>query len=290
MRRIAMKRILLLFLTVTFILPCTGSGTPEASSFIEEVVMVRSSSMGKDIPVTIMIPDTYFPGEKEYPVIYILHGFSDDHRKWTMGGVVGALVGQYDVIAVMPDGGFSSWYFDSPVMPEYRYETFVSNELIAYVDSNYSTIKDRKGRAITGNSMGGHGALYNAIRHQDVFGSAGSLSGGVDIRPFPDNWHIAKRLGNQSDYPENWENNTVINMTGQLVPGFLNIVLDCGTSDFFYQVNCNLHEKLLQQNIPHEFYARPGGHNWNYWLNAIKYQFLFFCDKFRLSQNDTKTP
>lgn len=284
------KRILILMSLLVAGVSCDKAAAVEHSpgTFKDEVVMVRSGCMGKDIPVTVITPGTYSPDEKEYPVIYILHGFSDDHRKWAKDGVVGSLVDQYDVIAVMPDGGFSSWYFDSPIMPEYRYETFVSHELPAYVDANYSTIKDRKGRAITGNSMGGHGALYNAIRHQDVFGSAGSLSGGVDIRPFPDRWHIAKRLGNQQEHPENWENNTVINMTGRLTPGSLNIVLDCGTSDFFYEVNCNLHEKLIQEKIPHDFYARPGGHNWDYWFNAIKYQFLFFCDRFRLSQNDTQ--
>ena len=50
---------------------------------------------------------------------------------------------------------------------------------------------------------------------------------------------------------------------------------------FIYgEVNCNLHKKLLQEKIPHEFYSRPGAHNWPYWFNAIKYQFLFFNDRF----------
>jgi S-formylglutathione hydrolase FrmB len=164
-------------------------------------------------------------------------------------------------------------------MPEYKYETFISKELIEYIDSNYSTVRDRKGRAITGNSMGGHGAMYNAIRHQDIYGSVGCLSGGVDIRPFPESWDIAKRLGTIQEHPENWENNTVINMTHLIKPG-LNIIFDCGTGDFFYEVNCNLHDKLLEAEIPHDFYVRPGQHNWEYWYNAVKYQFQFFNDRF----------
>ena len=235
--------------------------------------------MNKEVMVTVITPDSYNPAQS-YPVVYILHGFSDNHLKWTERGVVGNLVDQYGVLAVMPDGGFSSWYFDSPVMPEYKYETFVSKELIEYIDNNYSTVKDRKGRAITGNSMGGHGAMYNAIRHQDVYGSVGCLSGGVDIRPFPENWDISKRLGTIDEHPENWEKNTIINMTHLLTPGSLNIAIDCGQGDFFYEVNCNLHKKLLEENIPHEFTSRPGYHNWDYWMNAIKYQFLFFCDRF----------
>ena len=105
------------------------------------------------------------------------------------------------------------------------------------------------------------------------------MSGGVDFRPFPESWDIAKRLGTKEEYPENWENNTVINMTHLIKPG-LNIIFDCGTGDFFYEVNCNLHNKLFEAEIPHDFYVRPGYHNWEYWYNAVKYQFQFFNDRF----------
>jgi|SRR5450759_5197606 len=102
---------------------------------------------------------------------------------------------QYQLMIVCPDGGFTSWYFDSPVDSTIKYETYISRELIAAIDTKYHTIKDKKGRAITGLSMGGHGAFYLAFRHQDVWGAAGSMSGGLDIRPFPNSWDIPKRLG-----------------------------------------------------------------------------------------------
>ena len=249
-----------------------------ASAFSYQEINVYSEAMHKDVPVSVITPDTY-DGTKVYPVVYLLHGYSGNHTKWASGGHVGKLADQYDVMVVMPDAGYSSWYFDSPVMPEYKYETFVAKELIAYIDSNFKTIADKAARAITGNSMGGHGALYLTIRHQDVFGNVGSLSGGVDFRPFPESWHIYKRLGTKEEYPENWETHTVINMTHLIQPG-LNIIFECGTGDFFYEVNLNLHKKLLEENIPHEYYERPGKHNWPYWFNAIKYQFLYFSDRF----------
>ena len=250
-----------------------------AFAYRQKEAFVYSESMNKEVPVTVITPDGYWKG-KDYPVVYILHGYSDNHiDRWTHGGHVGRLADQHKVIVVIPDGGFSSWYFDSPMMPEYKYETFVSHELITYIDKHYKTIADKSGRAITGNSMGGHGALYLAIRHQDLFGCAGSMSGGVDFRPFPNNWDIAKRLGTIEEHPENWENNTVINLTNLIQPG-LQIIFDCGTGDFFYEVNCNLHNKLIEQEIPHEFYVRPGRHNWEYWYNAVKYQFQFFVDRF----------
>ena len=102
------------------------------SAFQQNEVKVWSEGMNKEVPVTVITPDSY-SADKSYSVVYILHGFSDNHLKWTERGVVGSLVDQYDVLAVMPDGGFSSWYFDSPVMPEYKYETFISKELIEYI-------------------------------------------------------------------------------------------------------------------------------------------------------------
>ena len=250
-----------------------------ASAFKDQEIKVFSESMKKDVPVTVITPDSYDAGEA-FPVVYLLHGYSDNHRAWVTRGGVGELADRYGLVLVMPDGGFDSWYFDSKVTPEYQYETFVSSELVAYVDSNYKTIKDRAARAITGLSMGGHGAMYLALRHQDVYGSVGSTSGGVDIRPFPDSWNIAARLGTQKDCPEAWESNTVINLTHLLKPGALNIIIDCGTEDFFYQVNCSLHDKLLKEGIPHDFYTRPGHHNWKYWHNSIKYQMLYFRECF----------
>ena len=251
-------------------------------------VKVWSKSMKKNVPVNIITPQNY-KGEKSFPVIYLLHGHGDNHTGWSRSGVVGKLADQHNVIVVMPDGGRDSWYFDSPIEPSYRYETFVSKELIAYIDASYSTVKDRKARAITGLSMGGHGAFYLAFRHQEAFGNVGSLSGGLDIRPFPKNWNIGGRLGTKDKFPERWEENTVINMTHLLKPGHLNIIFECGTSDFFYEVNCNMHQKLLKEGIPHDFTSRPGAHNWDYWLNGIKYQFLYFADRFEEYKNTTIT-
>jgi S-formylglutathione hydrolase FrmB len=131
--------------------------------------------------------------------------------------------------------------------------------------------------------MGGHGALYLALRHQDVFGAAGSMSGGVDIRPFPENWDMAKRLGKFSEQPANWESHTVINLLHLLTAKSMALIIDCGTEDFFYKVNENLHQQLVYRNIPHDYIARPGAHDWNYWNNAIKFQLLFMDNYFKKS-------
>ena len=69
-------------------------------------------------------------------------------------------------------------------------------------------------------------------------------------------------------------------MVHLLTPGDLEIIIDCGKDDFFYEVNEALHRELLYRNIPHDYIIRPGVHNWDYWANAIKFQVLFFNEFF----------
>lgn len=249
-----------------------------------DTVDTYSPSMKKTIKAVVVTPDSYTAGA-EMPVVYLLHGYSGNYGDWVKkSAALAATVDAQNLIVVCPDGNYGSWYFDSPVDPTFRYETYVASELVAWVDSHYKTVKTRQGRAITGLSMGGQGALYLAMRHQDVFGAAGSMSGGVDIRPFPNNWDIAKRLGTYAQYPDRWEQNTVINLLHLLTPGSLSLLIDCGTEDFFFRVNNNLHDKLLERNIAHDYITRPGGHNWPYWNTAITYQLLYMRQYFDKAQ------
>lgn len=245
-----------------------------------DTVDTYSAAMKKNIKAVVILPDSY-GNDKSYPTVYLLHGAGDRYSGWVdkVPGIK-KYADQFQMIIVCPDGNVTSWYFDSPEDPAWKYETYVGTELVNFIDKNYKTIRDRKGRAITGLSMGGHGALYLAFKHQDTFGAAGSMSGGVDIRPFPLNWDIAKRLGPEDKYPERWEQNAVVNLVYLLTPNRLAINIDCGKDDFFYNVNIKLHEKLMYNNIPHDFTIRPGAHNWEYWANSIGFQLMFFYNNF----------
>lgn len=240
-----------------------------------DTLLTNSAAMNKQIKAAVVTPDAY-TGQKEMPVVYLLHGYSGNYADWVnKAPLIKELADRYQFIIVCPDGGFGSWYLDSPADASFKYETYVVGELVPWVDRKYKTIKDRKGRAITGLSMGGHGALYLAFRHQDVFGAAGSTSGGVDIRPFPNNWDLSKRLGSFAEHADIWEKHTVTNMLHLLEPNKLALIIDCGTEDFFFPVNEKLHQKLLERNIPHDYITRPGAHNWQYWSNSVTYQLLF---------------
>ncbi|WP_245935822.1 alpha/beta hydrolase [Sphingobacterium athyrii] len=244
-----------------------------------DTLAIRSQRMDKVIKTVVILPKGYSESTK-YPVLYLLHGYSGNYSNWVKNSNVAALADQYGYMVVCPDGGFGSWYWDITNDRNYQYETFVSKELIDYIDGHYATVQDRRGRAITGLSMGGHGALSLAIKHQELYGAAGSTAGGVDFRPFPLNWEIKDRIGNYADSTQAWDDRVVINMIPKLVNNQLRLIIDCGKEDFFYPVNVALHDKLMYHNINHTFVTSEGGHNWTYWSRSIIYQMAFFNDFF----------
>ena len=245
-----------------------------------DTIALFSAKMKKEVKSVVVLPEKYSKN-KHYPVVYLLHGYSDNYAKWiNTVPTIKALATKHQLILVCPDGGYSSWYFDSPIDSSIQYETHITRELLPYIDSHYATIPNRKARAITGLSMGGHGALYLAIRNKDLFANAGSMSGGVDLRNSTKSYGITKLIGSIEKNPEEWNNRSVINMVSALQNKELNLVIECGVSDFFYQINANLHRRLMELKIDHDYTERPGSHNWQYWTNAINYQLLYFDRSF----------
>ena len=212
-----------------------------------------------------------------YPVVYLLNGYDGNYAQWTKTAPqLAKTADDLKMIFVYPDGGKSSWYFDSPIDSSIRYESYITKELVPYIDANFSTKADPKSRAITGLSMGGHGALYLAIRHSDLFGAAGSTSGGFDFRPFPKSWNLPNILGEYEQNKERWYEYTVMRQVELLKNKQLALIIDCGIDDFFMSMNRALHEKLLQLKIDHDYIERPGEHNHIYWGSSIDFQILFF--------------
>ena len=251
-----------------------------------DTIQVYSAAMKKEINSCVITPDNYEKANRNFPVIYLLHGYGGDYATWVKSFAdVMKQVDKYNFIAIGVDGNYSSWYLDSPIDPAFKYETYIIRELIPFIDQTYKTDATPAGRAITGLSMGGHGALYLSFKHQDVFGAAGSMSGGVDIRPFSEKWDLKKRLGSITDFSENWEKNTVINMLNLIESNKLKLIIDCGVDDFFIEVNRNLHQKMLTLKINHDYIEREGAHNRDYWDNSLNYQFFFFNNFFNSTTN-----
>ena len=168
-----MKRIVLTF---TLLLCCVWVFAAKV-----DTVQIPSAAMNKTYKAAIVFPKAYAKSKASFPVLYLLHGgyghFDDWLSKTPDKSLVKDLSDQYNIIIVMPEGEIFSYYVDSPIDPNSKFETYIIKEVIPFIDSKYRTINDKKGRLITGLSMGGFGSLYLSTKHPDLFAAAGSMSG-----------------------------------------------------------------------------------------------------------------
>jgi S-formylglutathione hydrolase FrmB len=256
---------------------------------------VHSDSMNADFTAGILLPASYQKEpQKRFPVVYLLDGYSGNGTRLLDQLYKDSFSAKADALnlILVAVGCVNKWYFDSPVDASVRWQTFLLQELIPYVDAHYRTVADRKGRAITGLSMGGHGAFYTAFRNPGVFAAAASTSGGVDIRPFAEKWDLAKVLGISSKEAasKTWEENTVVNNLHKLPGAGLAIYFDCGTSDFFLNVNRDLHQRMESQGIRHEYAEFPGGHTVAYWGETFPRHMEFFAQVFARNTGSRTSP
>lgn len=268
-----MMKNLIAFITILFVV------TAKAATV--DTISIYSNAMHKEFKCVVIKPASYKKKKESFPTVYLLHGYGGWYSNWLIRvKQLKEYADEYKLIIVCPDGS-NSWYLDSPVDTTMKYETYIGKEVPEYIDAHYSTIKDRKARAITGLSMGGHGGLFIGFRQAGTFGACGSMSGGVDLKPFSKNWQLKDKIGDTINHADNWKIYSVINVVEQYPKDSVAIIIDCGTEDFFYTVNHALHEKMVTLKIPHDYIERPGKHDWDYWKNAVQYQLLFFSKHFR---------
>ncbi|TDB61162.1 alpha/beta hydrolase [Arundinibacter roseus] len=280
-----MKTRYYLFLLVLFLF------SSQLHAAIVDTLDVYSKSMNRTLKAAVVLPNSYQTStNKQFPVLYLLHGGSGSFRDWLTKvpdpSLLHRLADQYNILIVTPDGDPTSYYFDSPEIKTSQFETFISKEVIEQIDHTYRTIKDKKGRLIAGLSMGGHGAMYISSRHPELFAAAGSMSGVMNINTatwkVPEEFaksragNFARLLGPPKSGSTPYPGFTMVTLADQLKANGLPFILDIGVDDFLIDTNRDLHQQLIANQTPHDYIERPGGHSWDYWENALPYQLLFF--------------
>ncbi|MFC3415254.1 alpha/beta hydrolase [Algoriphagus hitonicola] len=255
-----------------------------------DTIQVYSDLMEKNLKVAVTLPPSYESGNDSYPVLYLLHGgsgaFNDWHQKVTEPGLVNRMAAAYNLIIVSPGVGPSSYYYDSPTMDSVQYESYFTQELIPEIDRQYRTLAQKESRAITGLSMGGHGALMISAKHPDLFIAAGSMSGvmNIDTRMWkvPEDFRSLRQKGQKEMLGEglNYEAPdfnpyTVVGLVDQMKANNIALIIDCGVDDFLIDTNRQIHQLLLENETPHEYIERPGAHTWQYWTEALPVHLLF---------------
>ncbi len=287
------------------VLLCNAAGTAWAQADVQTVEFF-SESVGRTSRYNIVLPSGYTDTDRRYPVLYLLHGLSQNYQAWTRQGIE-FYAPFFDMVVVMPDAG-NSWYVnwaDSDGGQRNNWEDHIVRDVVGHVDATYRTIARREGRAINGLSMGGYGALTIGLRHPDLFASIGSHSGALEygrgnlerIRS-----GTPPRQGSRSPADEARRSrvNPEIGIAGfssqtdrtPLGTPFLtvedaagydpftlvrqvaraqlpHIYIDCGTEDGLIDTAKAFIQILLDLDIPFDFMQMPGGHNPGYWTQAL---------------------
>ncbi|MFC2118815.1 alpha/beta hydrolase [Bacteroidota bacterium] len=255
----------------------------------------NSSILKESIKYSIYLPPDYYSSSRKYPVVYLLHGYSDDETGWIQFGEVNIAAdkGIADrsfppVIIVMPDAKVT-WYINDH-KNEYPYEDMFIKEFIPYIDKTYKTRTKREFRAVSGLSMGGFGALGYAMRHPDIFSSCAAFSAAIytekefiaqNDRSYNGIYSFlyGKDLKGEERITKHWINTSPIAHAKNFSENELKKVrwyIDCGDDDFLYAGNSTLHIILRDRKIPHEYRVRDGAHSWVYWRTGIIDALKFF--------------
>jgi enterochelin esterase-like enzyme len=273
------------FLFVTALSLNTYSQT--AGKVIESKT-VKSTILGKDVRYTIYLPPDYDYSQRTYPVVYLLHGYTDDNTGWLQFGEInryadkGIADGNIPpMIIVMPNGD-SSWYINSYDGKE-KYEDFFIKEFMPSVEKSYRIKSEKRFRGIAGLSMGGYGTLIYSLKYPELFAAAAPLSAAVfddnALTTMPDQNYerilgqlYGRNLKDKDRLNQSWYNNSVLKIVDGKSTDDLKKVrywIDCGDDDFLTKGNSLLHIALTDKKVPHEYRVRDGAHNWTYWRTGI---------------------
>ena len=243
----------------------------------------QTNAIGWNPGVNVLLPDDYRTSGRTYPVLYLLHGGAADFRQFDFLGIR-QLTADKPIIVVMPDGGQAGWYSNpvgSFVGPR-NWETFHLAQLIPWIEANFRTFAEYDGRAVSGFSMGGFGALKYAAKYYGHFASVSSHSGPASLRRdggLVVHWanlsSAVVELGGATVYGVPWDEFRVSSDNPvERIESYRNkrIFLVAGTSpdpvNWFDSVQetqvlagqREFRQRLSTAGIPHEAHEEPGGH------------------------------
>ena len=177
---ISLKNLLL----ISFGICVLQSAVAQSQGKVIEEKTVKSAILNKTVKYTIYLPADYDRSERSYPVVYLLHGYTDDNTGWLQFGEINRYADQAiangtlpPMIIVMPNGD-SSWYINSYDGKE-KYEDFFIKEFMPAIEKSYRIKAEKKYRGVAGLSMGGYGTLIYALKYPELFAAAAPLSAAV---------------------------------------------------------------------------------------------------------------
>ena len=210
---------------------------------VERNHAIDSKYKNREMRYSIYLPESY-DGVKEFPVLWLIHGYGDDQNSWLDKGFMHKIAHDYfveggrEMIIVTPDG-LTDFYMGA-------YENYFFKELMPEVESKFKVKKGREYRTVAGLSMGGHGSLYYGLKYNDKFCYAYAMSPACmfDVK------------------------STVAGKDKSSLPG---ITIETGIQDMTTNLQSvdAIHNTLLSEGITHDYITRDGGHDWTFWQTSL---------------------
>ena len=268
-----------------------GSAQP---SKVFDDLSIPSKILKGDRKYAIYLPAGYENSKRSYPVLYLLHGATDNHTGWVQFGEVQRITDKAiedgsatAMIIVMPDADTGQMGYFNNIAGNWNYEDFFFQEFIPAIEKSYRIKASKQYRAVAGLSMGGGGSFMYALHHPELFSSACPLSAYVG----PLNIEEAKtrvkknnpEITDEAIIKAYYEKHNAIDLVNKMPDEQKKAVrwyIDCGDDDFLYEGNCLIHIAMRKRDIPHEFRVRDGVHNWTYWRDALPKVLEFVSEEF----------
>ena len=243
----------------------------------------------------VYLPTGFDKSDKQYPVVYLLHGLYGDYSNWDKSGgmklIADELIGSgeaCEMVIVMPNAGrsdvrtYQNGYFN---VEDWPYEDFFYQEFLPDVEKKYRILGDKAHRAIMGLSMGGGGSVVYSQRHPDMFSSCYAMSAWLDNETGEVGgknqkkdklFIVCESVKDNSavKFVENADEATVEKL--RTVKWFI----DCGDDDFLMDLSVLLYQKMRDKKIKAELRIRNGVHNWEYWHTALRMALPFASRNF----------
>ena len=263
-----------------------------------ECVSMRSRILGDPVAYCALLPPSYDTDKtRRFPVLYYLHGLGDNEQMFLRSGgwsMIQDLWGRRELgefIIVTPQAG-ATFYLNSRD-GQYRYEDFLLQEFLPFIEGRYRIRAARASRGIAGISMGGYGALRLAFRRPDLFGSVATHSAAILAQlPAVETGSNARgrlRLfgnvfGSPVDRPF-WDRNNPLAIARAAALSSLKIYFDCGSQDDYgFDSGAQaLHNLLVSRRVTHESHLYPGGHSWLYFAEHLPASLVFTSKAFGLA-------
>lgn len=284
------EKIIWSFLSIIFL----ALGVVAQNGKVFDNLTMTSKLLDSERKFAIYLPPDYENSERNYPVLYLLHGAGDDQTGWIQFGEVLHIADKAikegkatPMIIVMPDANSGQRGYFNDIDGNWNYEDFFFEELMPYVERSYRIKKEKRYRAIAGLSMGGGGTFMYALHHPELFSSAAPLSAYIGPLTIEDLKRNLNRNGKLDRTDQEIEayfgQHNAVQLVNNLSADKVSSVrwyIDCGDDDFLYEGNSLVHIAMKKKEIPHEYRVRNGAHNWTYWRDSLPEVLAFVSQAF----------